>query len=102
MKKNTNQKPRRVPERRCTGCGGTFPKKELIRIVRSPDGDVSIDFTGKKSGRGAYICAKTSCLKKAKKCGRIARSLETELSDELYGALEEEIALLEQERAEEE
>ena len=101
MKKNTNQKPRKIPERRCSGCGGTFPKKELIRVVRSPEGDVSLDFTGKKSGRGAYICSKSDCLKKARKTGRIARSLEVSISDELYEALEEEIALIERERAEE-
>lgn len=93
--KNTNEKVRRVPERRCTGCGESFPKKELIRIVRSPEGEVSIDFTGKKSGRGAYICPKSACFKKARKQGRIAKSLEITISDELYEALEREVALSE-------
>ncbi|MBQ8523518.1 MAG: YlxR family protein [Clostridia bacterium] len=95
--KNTNEKVRRVPERRCTGCGESFPKKELIRIVRSPEGEVSIDFTGKKSGRGAYICPKSACFKKARKQGRIAKSLEITISDELYEALEREVALSEAE-----
>ncbi len=99
--KNSAQKPRKIPERRCTGCGGTFPKKELVRVVRSPEGDVSLDFTGKKSGRGAYVCPKLDCLKKARKAGRISRSLECAVTDEVYTALEEEIALMEKERAEE-
>ena len=100
MKSNV-QKPRKIPERRCTGCGGTFPKKELVRVVRSPEGDVSLDFTGKKSGRGAYVCAKLDCLKKARKAGRISKSLECAVTPEVYEALEEEIALMEKERAEE-
>lgn len=97
MKKNSN-KVKRVPERRCTGCGGTFPKKELIRVVRSPEGEISLDFTGKKSGRGAYICPKTACFKKARKFGRLSKSLESEISDELYMALEEEAAIAEAQR----
>ncbi len=98
--KNNTQKPRKIPERRCTGCGGTFPKKDLVRVVRSPEGDVSLDFTGKKSGRGAYVCAKLDCLKKARKAGRISKSLECAVTPEVYEALEEEIALMEKERAE--
>lgn len=95
--KNGNQKVKRVPERRCTGCGESFPKKDLIRVVRSPEGEVSLDFTGKKSGRGAYICPKSACFKKARKQGRIARSLEVEISEEIYEALEREVALAESE-----
>ncbi len=94
MKKST-QKPKHVPERRCTGCGESFPKKNLIRVVRSPEGEVSIDFTGRKNGRGAYICPNTACFKKAKKSGRIARSLETAVSEEMYRILEEEVAAAE-------
>ncbi len=100
MKKNT-PKQKKIPERRCTGCGGTFPKRDLVRVVRSPEGEVSLDFTGKKSGRGAYICPKLDCLKKARKAGRISRSLECAVSEEVYTALEEEIALMEKEREEE-
>ena len=91
------QKVRKIPTRRCVGCGEHFPKKELIRVVRSPEGEVSIDFTGKKSGRGAYICPKSACFKKARKQGRIARSLEVTISDELYDALEHEVAVSEAE-----
>lgn len=98
--KNSSPKKKKIPERRCTGCGETFPKKDLIRVVRSPDGEVSLDFTGKKSGRGAYICPKSSCFKKARKQGRIARSLEVELSDELYDILEHEVKVSEAEAAE--
>lgn len=101
MKNKTPQKERKIPERRCTGCGGTFPKRDLVRVVRSPEGEVSLDFTGKKSGRGAYVCPKLDCLKKARKAGRISRSLECAVTDEVYTALEEEIALMEKERAEE-
>lgn len=93
--KNAKEKIRRVPERRCTGCGESFPKKDLIRVVRSPEGEVSLDFTGKKSGRGAYICPKSACFKKARKQGRIAKSLEVAISDELYEALEHEVAISE-------
>jgi len=95
--KNTQPKQKKIPERRCTGCGESFPKRELIRVVRSPEGEVSIDFTGKKSGRGAYICPKSACFKKARKQGRIARSLEVTISDELYDALEHEVAVSEAE-----
>ena len=98
MKKNAPQKAKKIPERRCTGCGGTFPKRELVRVVRSPEGDVSLDFTGKKSGRGAYVCPKLECLKKARRTGRISKSLECPITEEVYTALEEEIALMDQER----
>lgn len=64
-------------------------------MVRSPEGEISIDFTGKKSGRGAYICPKSACFKKARKQGRIAKSLDVAVSDELYDALEREIAISE-------
>lgn len=95
--KNNTAKTKRIPERRCTGCGESFPKKQLIRIVRSPEGEVSLDFTGRKNGRGAYICPKSACLKKARKSGRIARSLEAQISDEMYKILEEEVAAAEAE-----
>ena len=98
--KNTAVKTKKVPERRCTGCGESFPKRDLIRVVRSPEGAVSIDFTGKKSGRGAYICPRSACFKKARKQGRIARSLEVVISDELYDALEHEVAVSEAQAAE--
>ncbi len=88
---------RKIPERRCSGCGESFPKKELLRVVREPDGAVSLDFTGKKSGRGAYVCKKLACFKKARKANRFASSLEIQIPEELLNALEEEIRLAEAE-----
>lgn len=86
------QKQKKIPERKCTGCGKSFPKKELIRVVRSPEGLVSLDFTGKKSGRGAYICKNVQCLKKAQKAKRLERNLECAIPDEVMAALEEEFS----------
>ncbi|MBQ7931739.1 MAG: YlxR family protein [Clostridia bacterium] len=96
-KPKQNQKSRKIPERRCVGCVGTFPKKDLIRVVRSPEGEISIDFTGKKSGRGAYLCKSEACFRKAKKSGILKRSLECEISEEIYTELEKEIRLAEAE-----
>ena len=86
---------RKIPERRCSGCGESFPKRDLIRVVRAPDGSVSLDFTGKKSGRGAYVCNKLACFKRARKANRFASSLEVNIPEELLNALEEEIRLAE-------
>ena len=83
---------KKKPTRRCTGCGEHFPKTELIRIVRSPEGEISLDATGKKSGRGAYLCKSAECLKRARKSRRIEASLEVSIGDEIYAALEEELA----------
>ena len=90
-------KPRRVPERHCIGCGEPRPKKELMRVVRAPDGSVSLDFTGKKPGRGAYLCPSSRCFRKARKAGRLASALDTAIPEELYNILESEIALSEKE-----
>jgi predicted RNA-binding protein YlxR (DUF448 family) len=89
--KKQGTKQKKLPERRCIGCQGTFLKRDLIRVVRSPEGTVFIDFTGKKSGRGAYMCKNETCFKKAKKSGALHRSLEVEISDELYDELLREI-----------
>lgn len=83
---------RRVPMRMCNGCSEMKPKKELIRVVRSPQGEVSIDPTGKKSGRGAYICPKIDCLKKARKTKRIERQFQCQIPQEVYDRLEEELS----------
>ena len=83
---------KKIPTRRCTGCGEHFPKSALIRIVRSPEGEISLDATGKKSGRGAYLCKSAECLRRARKSRRIEAGLETAISDEIYAALEEELA----------
>lgn len=86
-----NKKVKKIPLRKCLGCMESFPKKELIRVVRTPEGDVCIDLTGKKSGRGAYICKSETCLKKAVKSKRIQNNLEVSLSDELIDALTKEL-----------
>ena len=82
---------RKVPVRMCTGCNEHKPKKELIRVVKSPDGEISIDHKGKKSGRGAYICPNLECLKKARKARRLERVFECQIPDEVYQRLEEEL-----------
>ncbi|MBR5143592.1 MAG: YlxR family protein [Clostridia bacterium] len=84
---------RKVPTRRCTGCGEHFPKNTLIRVLRTPDEQVILDLTGKKSGRGAYICKSASCLKKARKSRRIELSLKCTISEELYERMEEELTV---------
>lgn len=91
------QKVKKIPQRRCAGCGESFPKKELIRVVRTPEGNVVLDFGGKISGRGAYVCKKTACFKKARKQNRFKTNLDCEIPEELLLALEEEIAIAERE-----
>lgn len=81
-------KQRKIPMRSCVGCSEQKPKKELIRVVRSPEGEISLDPVGKKPGRGAYICRSVECLKKARKGKRLERSLSCEISAEVYEALE--------------
>ena len=80
---------KKPPMRHCIGCGAELPKGELIRVVRSPEGVISIDKTGKSAGRGAYICKKASCLQKARKSGRLVKSLDCSISDEIYESLKE-------------
>ena len=89
MAQNNTVKKKKIPERRCIGCGETKPKPELIRVVRSPEGEVSIDLTGKKSGRGAYICRSSACLKRAIKSRQLARNLECEIPEEIADMLAE-------------
>ena len=84
-------KERKLPERRCTGCGEHFPKNTLVRVLRTPEGEIVLDTTGKRSGRGAYICKRSECLKKARKSRRIEQSLESVISPEIYERMEEEI-----------
>lgn len=82
---------RKVPLRKCTGCGEMKEKRELVRVVRSKEGDVSLDLVGKKPGRGAYICKNAECLKLARKAKRIERALNCTISPELYDMMEKEI-----------
>ncbi|MBE6624919.1 MAG: YlxR family protein [Ruminococcaceae bacterium] len=81
------EKVKKIPQRKCLGCMQSFPKKELIRVVRTPDSEVEIDLTGKKSGRGAYICKNEACLKKAIKAKRLQTNLEIEIPEEIAIAL---------------
>lgn len=81
------QKPRKIPLRMCVGCREMKPKKELIRAVRSPEGEVTLDKTGKKAGRGAYVCFNAACLRRALKQKQLDRALETRLSEETVQAL---------------
>ena len=82
---------KKIPERMCCGCSEMIPKKELIRIVRTAENEVKLDFTGRLNGRGAYICPDKECLAKARKSGRIARSFGCEISDELFKEFEDEL-----------
>ncbi|MBQ3012138.1 MAG: YlxR family protein [Clostridia bacterium] len=89
---NNNQKTRKVPMRQCLGCNEHKPKREMIRVVRTPEGAVELDFVGKKSGRGAYICPKRSCFAKARKSKRIENILEVKLPEEIYDRMEQSIS----------
>lgn len=92
MSNNNNPKNRKQPERRCLGCMQSFPKKELIRLVRTPEGNVQLDYVGKVSGRGAYICKNIVCFKKARKAGRFQRNLECEIPEDVFNCLEVELS----------
>ena len=83
---------KKIPLRMCTGCGEMKPKKELVRVVRSKEGEISLDLTGRKAGRDAYVCRSLDCLKKARKTRRIERSLDCQIPDEVYDAMEKEMA----------
>lgn len=91
MKGDESVKQKKIPMRRCNGCNEQKPKNELIRIVKSPEGEVSLDLTGKKSGRGAYICNNAECLLKAKKSHRIDRAFEMTIPEAVYGQMEAQI-----------
>lgn len=84
-------KTKKVPLRMCTGCGEMFDKRTLVRIVKSPDGEISLDLTGKKSGRGAYVCKNTDCLTKARKKKALERAFSVQISEDVYNAMEEEM-----------
>ncbi|NLN29169.1 MAG: YlxR family protein [Firmicutes bacterium] len=82
-------KPRRIPQRTCVGCRTVRPKRELIRVVRRPTGEIEVDFTGKVPGRGAYICPDVECLRAAVKGRRLDRALERTVDDDTLRILEE-------------
>lgn len=85
-------KTKKVPMRMCLGCSEMKPKKELIRVVKSKEGDISLDLTGRKSGRGAYICKDIECLRKARKARRLEKSFECRIDDEVYDSMEAELS----------
>lgn len=83
--------PKKIPMRQCTGCREMKPKRELIRVVRSPEGEITLDFKGKAQGRGAYVCKSADCLKKAIKSRALERSLEVTIPGEIYTLLQEQM-----------
>ena len=82
---------KKIPQRQCMGCRERRAKRELIRVVRSPEGEVSLDFGGKKNGRGAYLCPNMDCLKKAIRSKALDRSLEVTIPEEVYARLQKEM-----------
>lgn len=95
-------KQKKVPLRKCTGCGEMKEKRELIRVVKEPDvkdeegnvvanGEISLDLTGRKSGRGAYVCKSLSCFEKARKAHRFERSLSCKIPEEIYEQMQREL-----------
>ena len=82
------QKAKKIPMRQCLGCNQHKEKREMIRVVRDPEGNISLDFVGKKSGRGAYICPSSQCLKKARKARRIESALDCSIPDEVFSMME--------------
>ena len=83
--------PKKIPLRRCVGCGEGKPKKELVRVVRSAAGEVNLDLTGRMPGRGAYLCRDTECLRKARKARRLEKEFSQAIPDEVYDRLEKEL-----------
>lgn len=94
---------KKIPMRKCTGCGEMKPKKELVRVVKAPDikneqgeavsqGEVSLDLTGKKPGRGAYVCKSAECMRLARKARRFERAFSCKIPDEVFDAMEKELS----------
>ena len=86
------QTPKKIPQRQCVGCREMKEKRALIRVVRSPEGEISLDFRGKKPGRGAYVCPDAACLKRARKSHALERAFAAAIPPEVYDALEQEMA----------
>ena len=81
---------KKTPLRKCTGCGEMKPKKELVRVVKSPEGEGSLDLTGRKPGRGAYVCPRVDCLRLARKARRLEKAFSCPIPAEVYDRMEEE------------
>ncbi len=99
-------KQKKIPLRKCTGCGEMKPKRELVRVVKLPDktdengeitekGGIELDFTGKKPGRGAYVCPSVQCLNKAIKGKRLEKAFSSQIPSEIYSELEKEMSKVE-------
>ena len=82
---------KKIPQRQCMGCRERRAKRELIRVVRTPEGEVKLDFGGKMNGRGAYLCQNPECLKRAIRSKALDRSLEVEIPEEVYARLQKEM-----------
>ncbi|MBR4554177.1 MAG: YlxR family protein [Ruminococcus sp.] len=85
-------KTKKIPMRMCLGCGNMKPKKELVRAVKSKEGDISLDLTGRKAGRGAYICRDIECFRKARKAKRFEKSFECRIDETVYDSMEAELS----------
>lgn len=83
---------KKIPMRMCAGCGEHKPKKELVRVVKSPEGEISLDTTGRKPGRGAYVCRSADCLRLARRARRLERAFSCQIPDEVYERMEEELS----------
>ena len=84
-------KTKKIPQRQCVGCRTMKDKKALIRVVKTPEGEIVLDTTGKKSGRGAYLCPDIECMKKARKSRALERAFSQQIPAEVYDALEEQM-----------
>ncbi|HHW45672.1 MAG TPA: YlxR family protein [Clostridiales bacterium] len=84
-------RPKKLPMRMCTGCGEHKPKRELVRVVRTKEGDIFLDLTGRASGRGAYICKNSECFRLAVKSKRIEKTLKAKVPEDVYASIEEEL-----------
>lgn len=85
-------KTKKIPQRKCIGCGEMREKKEMMRVCKEPSGEISLDMTGKRNGRGAYLCKNAECLKKAIKGKGLERSFQMAISESVYESLEKEYA----------
>ena len=85
--------PKKIPLRQCLGCREMKPKKEMIRVVRSPEGEISLDFKGKANGRGAYLCPDPMCLKKAIRAKALEHAFSSPIPEEVYARLNQEMEI---------